>query len=149
MNLGDSAQMTSILHRGDTLEKLLRDCSDYRVSTLPVMDAEGQISGAVSLYDLLAKMMLPDYLVKAAHVLGDEAVALHDIEPDMAHWCRLPIDEHITQKYYVVTPESSLTKGLALMADKDSTCLFVVDKSGQYRGIVTRITIAQRLLDKL
>ncbi|WP_426416165.1 CBS domain-containing protein [Aestuariirhabdus sp. LZHN29] len=148
MNLGDSAQMTSTLQRGDTLEKLLRDCSDYRVSTLPVMDEEGVICGAVSLYDLLAKMMLPDYLVKAAHVLGDAAVALHDIEPDMKEWCDKPVDDYITDKFCVVTPDSSLTKGLALMADHDSTCLFVEDK-GDYRGIVTRITIAQRLLDKL
>ncbi|MCL6415309.1 CBS domain-containing protein [Aestuariirhabdus sp. Z084] len=148
MNLGASAQMTSTLSKGDTLEKLFRDCADYRVSTLPVVDQQGIICGAVSLHDLLAEMMLPDYLAKAAHVLGDEAAMLHAIEPDMDEWCSKLIDDYITDKFYLVTPESSLTKGLALMTGKGTSCLFVVEND-TYRGIVTRITIVQRLLDKL
>ncbi len=148
MNLGDSAQKTSTLKKGDTLGKFFWGCADFRVSTLPVLDDDGHIFGAISLYELLGDMMLPHYVAQAAHVLGDESAMLHNIEPDVQEWCDKPIDEFISDKFYVVTPDSSLTKGLALMADKDSTCLFVVD-GGVYQGIVTRITIVQRLLDKL
>jgi len=124
-DLGAIIVNTRVAHARATVGDVFEECVACNVSGLPYCDAEGRITGRVSLRHTLKKTCVPDYVVSGAHMLGDAIKAV-----------RIP-NEFVREL---------LDRPLAIMEQLNTDYVFVVD-GGKYLGIVTRRGIASLMLN--
>ena len=57
-----------------------------------------------------------------------------------------PVENYLLEKIPTVSPSSTVVKALALMEVYNSSYIFLIE-DGQYKGVVTRMIIAKRMLE--
>jgi len=145
-DLGAIIVNTRVAHARATVGDVFEECVACNVSGLPYCDAEGRITGRVSLRHTLKKTCVPDYVVRGAHMLGDAIKAVRIPNEFVRELLDRPVEPFILREYASMPPGAPTIKALAIMEQLNTDYVFVVD-GGKYLGIVTRRGIASLMLN--
>jgi CBS domain-containing protein len=147
MHLLDIVIPTGTAAAGMTVREAFIECVERNVPGLPFVDDLGKVVGRVSIRHTLKMTCIPEYMVKAAHLLGDaiDHLALQDDEIRLI--LDLPIDEFVLEDVAHLSAASPIVKALSVMEYYNTGYVFLCDDE-RYRGIVTRMGIARVLLNR-
>ena len=145
MRLLDIIVPTGVARAGMTVRAVFEECVKRNVPGIPYCDHDGQVIGRVSIRHTLKQTCIPEYMVKAAHLLGDSLMHVSIPEVLAKEVLEMPVDLFLLENIACVTPESPIVKALAIMEQYNSGYIFLIDK-GVYKGIVTRMGIAALML---
>jgi CBS domain-containing protein len=148
MKLERLAVMTGFMRKGMTLRDFFEEAVRCNVPGLPFVDEQDQIVGRISIRDVYKYIAVPDYVLSVADAMGDQTdrLDLHQIE--VMHAMALPVDICLLENIPTVSPQSSIVKALALMEVHNTSYIFLIEK-GAFKGVVTRMVIAKRMLECL
>ncbi len=144
MDLLNLAVDTRVIRPGAQVRTVFEACVHNNVSALPYMDAQGVITGKLSIRHIM-KHAIPDHVVRMAHVLGDNIDAVNIPPVAVEGLLARPVEEFLLEPV-IVSRHTRVIKALAMMEYHNTSYLFVVDE-GKYEGIVTRMSIAWRMLE--
>ena len=144
MNVEQVLIATTVAKAGMTVRELFEECTRANTPGLPFCDVSGQITGRVTLKNILKHGCLPEYLVEMAHVLGEQLTNLQDMQAEAEQLLSNPVDRYIQEPHLSITSASSAVKALAMMEREDTSYIFVVD-DGKYKGVVTIHGLASML----
>jgi len=145
MKLENIAVSTNVMHHGMTLRDFFEEALLSKVPGLPFADEEGQIVGRISLRNVYKKLAVPDNLLNFADMIGDQTDNLDLEEIKVTEALAKPVEEFLLDKMPTVSPRSSIVKALTIMEVYNSSYLFLIDE-GKYKGVVTRMDLARRML---
>lgn len=137
---------TGVARTGMTVGDVFEECVACDVSGIPFCDDQGNVTGRVSIRHTMKMTCIPDYMVKGAHLLGDRIGAVTmpgDLASDVL---RLPVDPFVIERLTIVTPAAMMIKVMAMMEQNNTDYAFVIDDDDAYRGVVTRMGIANLML---
>lgn len=143
-NLRDIAITSTVAHSGMRVSEALRACVAANVPGLPFCDAAGRILGRVSIRHILKQGCIPDYLVKTAHLLMDKGQPIP--LAGIVHLMQKTVDEFVLANINTVGPDSPGLNALAIMESYGTEYIFVAE-NGHYLGTLTRMGLAQQLLE--
>jgi len=103
---------------------------------LPIVNAQGLILGIISQRDLNRI---------ASPKKGPNGEYLYD----PAELTKYILKQHVIQKVFSLSPEDTLEKALAIMAEKKLGCMPIVDPAGKVVGIVTVTDLLKLFLKTL
>ena len=144
MNLESILIPTRVAKKGMTVSVVFSECIHAGIPGIPFCDAQGRITGRVTLKNILRTSCLPEYMVELADVLGDRHSCMEDIEGRAKELMHQYIDPYVLETHLSLPSDSSIVKALALMEQNDTSYIFVVDE-GRYRGVVTIQGLARML----
>ncbi len=148
MILANLAIPTPLVTSGMTLRDAFQLCVDCNVPGIPYADDQNNIVGRISIHHSINTSCMPGYLKGVAHLLGDNTQKLDIPELSARELLSQPVEGFVLKSVNIVTSNSPVIKGLAMMEQNNSTYLFLVDNA-IYKGVVTRMGIARRLLDAM
>ena len=146
MKLEHMSIPTAVMRKGMTLRDFFEECAERNVPGLPYVDDSGRMLGRISIRDVYKHMAIPDYMLRVARMLGDQTDRLDLPEMKVRETLALPVETYLLETMPCVSPRSSIVKALAIMELFNSGYVFLVDEEG-YRGVVTRMLIAKRMLE--
>jgi predicted transcriptional regulator len=135
---------TLVARPGTKVVDVLRECVEKHVPGIPYCNAQGQITGRVSVRHVFCRACVPPDVVSGAHMLGDQVTHL---DLPSIEKCRIldePVEKYLLEKRPCLTSNSPAVKAIALMEKYQVSYIFVVDE--EYQGIVTQLGIATLLL---
>ncbi len=144
MNLEEILIPTKAAKAGMLVREVFAECIQANIPGIPFCDAQGRISGRVTLKNILKTSCLPEYMVELARVLGDQLSCMDDVQGKAKQLLSNPVDPYVLEPHVSLTSESSPIKALAIMEHTDTSYIFVVD-AGQYKGVVTIQGLARML----
>jgi hypothetical protein len=147
MTLRDLAIPTALAEPGMLVSDLFRECMRVQMPGIPFRDANGRISGKVSIRHILKLTCLPDYLIKHAHMLGDDIEHLRLPEIHGQEILARTIDDFVLPTLPQVNSSAPVSKALAMMELEDTTYIFVLD-GNEYHGAISIMSLAHCLLTK-
>ena len=103
---------------------------------LPIVNSQGLILGIISQRDLNRI---------ASPKRGPDGEYLYD----PAELTKYILKQHVIQKVFSLSPEDTLEKAVAIMAEKKLGCMPVVDPGGRVVGIVTVTDLLKLFLQAL
>ena len=103
---------------------------------LPIVNAQGLILGVISQRDLNRI---------ASPKKGPNGEYLYD----PAELSKYLLKQHVIQKVFSLSPEDTLEKAVAIMAEKKLGCMPIVDPAGKVVGIVTVTDLLKLFLKTL
>ncbi len=136
---------TGVMRAGMTVGDLFRECAERHVPGLPFVDANDRVVGRVSLRDVLKRTCIPPFVLKAAHMLGDELPNVNIPEVQVRSLLTRPVEEFVLEHLAHLSSRSAVLKALALMELHNTSYLFLIDND-TYLGVVTRMTVVRRML---
>lgn len=145
MKLEHLSISTGVLRKGMTLREFFEESVRCNVPGLPYVDYQGKVVGRLSIRDVYKRMAVPDYLLRVADGLGDlsDKIDLPDMKVREA--LALPVETYLLENMPSVSAQSSIVKALAIMELHNSSYIFLIE-DGDYKGLVTRMLIAKRML---
>ncbi|NNG13820.1 MAG: CBS domain-containing protein [Gammaproteobacteria bacterium] len=146
MELSNLVIATGIARPGMTVGEVFSECVRADVPGIPFQAADGRITGKVSIRHILKETCIPHFMVKHAHLLGDDMRHLGISKEYVSEVLALEIDEYVLPKIAVVNSNTAISKALAVMEGADTSYLFVMD-DGTYRGVVSIVGIARTMLE--
>lgn len=148
MKLERLATMTGFMRHGMTLRDFFQETVRCNVPGLPFVDENDQIVGRISIRDVYKSIAVPDSLLRIADAMGDgEQISKLDLpEIEVLKTMASPVENYLLEKIPAVSPRSSVVKALALMEVHNSSYIFLIE-DGKYEGVVTRMIIAERMLE--
>jgi len=148
MKLERLATMTGFMRHGMTLRDFFQEAVRCNVPGLPYVDANDQIIGRISMRDVYKRIAVPDNLLIIADAMGDgDQIGNLDLpEMRVLELMASPVENYLLEKIPSVSPRSSIVKALALMEVHNSSYIFLIE-DGRYEGVVTRMVIAERMLE--
>ena len=117
---------------GATLKTALLLLDDNEISSLPVVDRSGRVTGVVSEADLIRDMVNPDQ-------------RLHELPPGRRDRPPAHVDEVMTPHAITVRPETDLARAVELITSTGVKSLPVVDDGGALVGVVSRRDVVRIL----
>lgn len=145
MKLEHLSIATGVMRKGMTLRNFFEECVRCNVPGLPYVDDSDRVVGRISIRDVYKHMAIPDHLVKVAYVLGDKTDELDLPEMKVIETLALPVETNLLENIPSVSPRSSIVKALAIMEMFNTSYIFLIE-NGRYKGLVTRMVIAHRML---
>jgi CBS domain-containing protein len=145
MKLEHLAIPTRVMHKGMTVRDFFEEAVLCTVPGLPYVNDQGEIVGRISIRDVYKHMAVPDNLLRVANALGDRTENIDLPEMKVCETLALPVETYLLENIPSVSPRSSIVKALALMELHNNSYLFLIDE-GDYKGVVTRMVIADRML---
>jgi len=148
MVLENLAVPTGVIRPGAMMRDFLAECVRCKVPGLPYLNDQGEIVGRLSLRHSFKSRCIPHFLIDAAQVLGDD---IHEVDMSRERvqaFLNEPVERHLLKPMARTSSRSSLTKGLAIMEKFNTSYIFLIDDD-LYKGIVTHLEIAQRLLERV
>lgn len=136
---------TGIATPGMLVRDVFTECVRAQVPAIPFRDDKGELTGRVSVRNTLKKSCLPEYLVEMAYVLGNQLSCIVNAEEKARDVLCQPVDEYVMPRMYSLSTDITVIKALAIMEKHNSNYLFIVD-DGVYRGVVTSLAIARRMV---
>ena len=146
MKLENISISTNIMHHGSTVYDFFEEAMRCHVPGLPYADKEGRIVGRMSVRNVYKSLAVPDYLLRVAGMIGDHADNLEPPELKIAEFMAAPIEDFLLEEMPTVSSQSTAVKALAIMELYNSSYVFLFDE-GQYKGVVTRMNLARRMLE--
>jgi len=126
------------------VREVFTECGRANIPALPFCTRSGRITGRVTLKNILKISCLPDYMVEAARILGEEMSCMEDVEAKARRLLDTPVEPYVQEPALSLSSDAPIIKALALMEQNDTSYLFVVD-DGQYQGTVTIQCLAKML----
>lgn len=148
MKLERLAVMTEVMRKGMTLRHFLEEAIRCNVPGLPYVDDNNRIVGRISVRDVFKHIAVPDSLVGLAHAMGDQTDRLDLSEKNILRALARPVERYLLENIASVSPLSSIVKALAIMEAHNTHYIFLIE-NGEYMGVVTRMVIANRMLECL
>ena len=136
---------TGVMHQGKTLRDFFEEAVRCNVPGLPYVSRDGRIVARVSVRDVYKRLVVPDHLIGLADVIGDQTDMLDLVEMHVTETLTAPVEPYLLGNITAVAPRTSIVKALALMEMHNSSYVFLVE-DGEYKGVVTRMVIADRML---
>ena len=146
MKLTNIVVPTPVVRAGMRMADVFRECVKLHLPGLPFVDANEQIVGRVSVRNTLKHSCLPDYIIHYAHLLGDDVSCLSIPEVHAARVMQIPVEEMVLDAIASIHSTATIVKALGMMEEYNTSYLFVID-DGEYKGVVTRMGIAKRMLE--
>jgi predicted transcriptional regulator len=148
MKLERLAIMTGFMRHGMTLRDFFQETVRCNVPGLPYVDEHDQIIGRISIRDVYKRIAVPDNILRIADAMGDGDQMSNLDMPEMKalEVMATPVESYLLEKIPTVSPSSTVVKALALMEVHNSSYIFLIE-DGQYKGVVTRMIIAKRMLE--
>lgn len=148
MKLERLATMTGFMRHGMTLRDFFQETVRCNVPGLPYVDEHDQIIGRISIRDVYKRIAVPDNILRIADAMGDGDQMSNLDMPEMKalEVMATPVENYLLEKIPTVSPSSTVVKALALMEVYNSSYIFLIE-DGQYKGVVTRMIIAKRMLE--
>lgn len=146
MKLQNIVVTTRVAKSGMTVREVFRECVERNVPGIPYQDHHGRITGRVSVRHTLKVTCMPDYMVAHAHLLGDEVQCLIIPEARALKVLESRVDAFVLERMATINSQSPVVKALAIMEELGTGYIFVLDGE-EYRGVVTRLGIAKRMLE--
>ena len=144
MNLDPIVIPTKVAKPGMIVGEVFAECIRANIPGIPFCDAQGCITGRLTLKNILKKACLPEYMIELARVLGDQLSCMEDMEAKANQLMNNPVDPYILEPHISLTSNSPAVQALALMEQNDTSYIFVVDE-GRYRGVITIQGLARML----
>jgi predicted transcriptional regulator len=148
MRLERLATMTGFMRHGMTLRDFFQETVRCKVPGLPFVDVQDQIIGRISLRDVYKTIAVPDNILRIADAMSDgeqmNKLGLQEIK--ILELMDTPVENYLLEKIPSVSPSSAVVKALALMEVHNSSYIFLIE-NGKYEGVVTRMIIAERMLE--
>lgn len=140
---------TKTVRAGMLVRDVFEECGRTHVQALPFCDAQGKVTGRVTLKNIMKYSCLPEYMVELASLLSSNLTCVDHAEEKAKEVLCNPIEPYVLDPPTSISPDAPVIKALAEMERNDTSYGFVVD-DGQYKGIVTIQGIAARMseLDK-
>tara|TARA_B100000508_G_scaffold98236_1_gene77078 strand:+ start:356 stop:802 length:447 start_codon:yes stop_codon:yes gene_type:complete len=142
MKVKDIVKPAVVVSETDTFEDALGAMINQKTNTLLVIDHEGNLSGEVTVADLL-DAVVPDTLdgnEVMEHFSSDEAfIASIDVAKE------IPVSEFMTQDYSSLTLEDDLMSIVATAIAHQRARIPVVDRDNRPVGIISRQGLKQIL----
>ncbi len=133
-----------------TADMLIRDvfaeCVRAQVPAIPFRDKNGELVGRVSLRDTLRKSCIPEFMVEMADVLGDQMSCVEDAEKKAREVLCHKAEEIFLTDFHSLPGATSMIKTLAVMEKYNTNYVFIID-DGLYKGVVTTLAIARRMVE--
>lgn len=148
MKLERLAIMTGVMRKGMTLRDFFEEAVRCNVPGLPYVDERGRILGRISIRDVYKHIAVPDSFLRLADAMGDQTDRLDLSERKVLEALALPVETYLLENIPSVSPNSVIVKALAIMEAHNSHYVFLIE-NGEYRGVVTRMVIAERMLESL
>ncbi len=145
MKLEHLSVETGVMRNSMTLRDFFQEAIRCNVPGLPYTDAAGKIIGRVSIRDVYKRIAVPDNLLRLADALGDKVDNLDLPEMKVKEMLAHPVKDFLLENIPSVSPYSPIVKALALMEVHNTSYIFLIE-NGEYKGIVTRMVIAKRML---
>jgi predicted transcriptional regulator len=145
MKLEHLSIATGVMRKGMTLRDFFEECVRCNVPGLPYVDDQDRIVGRISIRDVYKHMAIPDSVIRVAHLLGDQTDQLDLPEMKVSETLDLPVETFLLENIPSVSPRSSIVKALAIMEMYNTSYIFLIE-NGEYKGLVTRMVIAHRML---
>jgi len=148
MKLERLATMTGFMRHGMTLRDFFQETVRCNVPGLPYVDEYDHIIGRISIRDVYKCIAVPDNILRIADAMGDGDQMGNLDMPEMKalEVMATPVENYLLEKIPTVSPSSTVVKALALMEVHNSSYIFLIE-DGQYKGVVTRMIIAKRMLE--
>lgn len=137
---------TRVARAGMTVGEAFEQCVACNVPGIPFCSDHGKIIGRVSIRHTLKKTCIPDYVVKGAHLLGDQISAVRMPGELVKKVLQLPVDTFVLNRLTLLSPAATFIKAMAVMEQDNTGHAFVVDEDGGYHGVITRMGIARMML---
>lgn len=148
MKLERLAVMTEVMRKHMSVRDFFKEAVRCNVPGLPFVDSHDQIVGRISIRHVFKRIAVPSSYLRLADALGDVTNRLDMSETRILQSTARPVEEFMLDTIPSVSPASSLVKALAIMEAYNTHYIFLIE-DGKYMGIVTRMVIANRLLDWL
>ncbi len=146
MKLEHMSIPTVQMRKGMTLLDFFEECASRNVPGLPYVDDRGEMIGRISMRHVYKHMAIPDHVLRVARMLGDQTDRLDLPEMKVLETLEKPVETYLLESIPSVSPRSSIVKALAIMELCNTSYVFLVDDDG-YKGVVTRMLIAKRMLE--
>ena len=140
--------MTEVMRKGVPLRDFFREAVRRNVPGLPFVDDTGRIIGRISVRDVFKRIAVPNSYLRLVDAIGDQTDRLDMSEKRILKALQRPIETYLLENIPCVSPASSLVKALAIMEAYNTHYIFLIE-DGEYMGVVTRMVIANRLLEWL
>lgn len=148
MKLELLAVMTDVMRKGMTLRDFFEEAARCNVPGLPYVDEQDRIAGRISVRDVYKRIAVPDNILALADAVGDKTDRLDLSEKRVLRAFARPVERYLLENIPHVSPKSSLVKALIIMEAHNTHYIFLIE-DGEYKGVVTRMVIANRMLDCL
>ncbi len=145
MELLDIVIPTAVAKTGMTIGEVFEECVKQNVPGIPFCDENNKVVGRVSMRHAFKVSATPGYMVKAAHLLGDDIWHLSTSKIEVKKLLDMPVESFVLENIATVSASSPLVKALSIMEKYNSGYVFLIDE-GVYEGIVTRMGIASLML---
>lgn len=150
IDINDIVLTTPTVQAGDHVKKFFELCSEANSPALPFRDKNGLIQGYITLKRVMGKDCLPNYLVELAGILHNEMNCTTQAMEKIHKLFQKPVEEYVELPFRYVGSDTILIRAVALMEQHNSDFLFVADgpdaQHCDYRGIITRLSVAQKML---
>lgn len=148
MKLARLAIMTDVMREGMTLRQVFEEAVRCNVPGLPYGDEQNRIVGRLSVRDIFKHIAVPDNILGLAAAVGDRTDKLDLSEKNILAALALPVEQFVLENIPSVSPYSSIVKALAIMEAYNTHYIFLIEDE-KYVGVVTRMVIANRMLECL
>ncbi len=148
MKLARLAVMTDVMREGMTLRQFFEEAVRCNVPGLPYGDEQNRIVGRLSVRDVFKHIAVPDNILGLAGAVGDRTDRLDLSVNNMLSALALPVEQFVLDNIPSVSPYSSIVKALAIMEAYNTHYIFLIEDE-KYEGVVTRMVIANRMLEGL
>lgn len=148
MKLEHLSVMTGVMRKGMTLRDFFAEVARCNVPGLPYVDDNDQIIGRISVRDVYKHIAVPDGVIGLADAMGDQTDRLDLSEKRVLEAFSSPVDTYVLENIPYVSPNSAIVKALALMEAHNTHYIFLIENK-EYKGVVTRMVIANRMLECL
>ena len=137
---------TSVATHGMLIRDVFTECIRAHVPEIPFLNVQGVMTGRIGLRDSMKRSCLPEYMIEMAHVLGNQLSCTDNAEQKAHEVLCHTVDDYVQPDLMSLTSSSTVIKTLAIMVKYDTTYVFIVD-DGEYKGVVTTLAIAQRMIE--
>ncbi len=142
------AVMTEVMRKGTTLREFFREVARTNVPGLPYVDKHDRIVGRISVRHVFKLIAVPNSILRLADAMGDQTDKLDLSERRVLKALASPVEDFMLESIPSVSPTSAIVKALAIMEAYNTHYIFLIE-DGKYMGVVTRMVIANRMLDWL
>lgn len=136
MNVKHILIPTKVAKPDMSVSDVFAECIRVNIPGIPYCDAEGHITGRVTLKNILKKACLPEYMIELARILGDQLSCMEDMEAKAEQLMDNPVTPYVQEPHISVESNAPAVQALALMEQNDTSYIFVVDE-GRYKGVIT------------
>lgn len=137
--------MTKVMRKGMKVRDFFEEAARCNVPGLPYVDDQDRIIGRISMRDIYKRIAVPDNVLSLADAMGDKTDRIDLSDKRVLRAFARPVERYVLESIPNVSPESSLFKALIIMEAHNTHYIFLIE-DGEYRGVVTRMVIANRML---